>query len=202
MRNISLSILILVLYAAAVRAMDMDMGGTTVIESSGSMSYLHFTRGDILWLVAWNPVKPWVVFGACVGLFLLSVLERLVNAARIAGDFVYAQESALLSPSDSSVDNAGVKSRRGATSGEGARGFGAIVRSSSALLTFISSQFPRALMQMAHSALMFALMLAVMTFQLSFILSIAIGSGVGEMMFGRISSLAYVANMAGPTQAL
>lgn len=46
------------------------------------LPYLHFTRGDILWLAGWVPTSVGAVVGACVGLFLLALCERWIAAMR------------------------------------------------------------------------------------------------------------------------
>lgn len=62
-------------------AMDgMDMGG---MVSGGMMTpWIHFTLGDALWFKAWVPQSKGALAGACIGLFLLAVVERWFGSMR------------------------------------------------------------------------------------------------------------------------
>ena len=44
--------------------------------------YFHFTSGDLLWFLGWVPTSAGAMVGACVGLFLLGVLERWIAAVK------------------------------------------------------------------------------------------------------------------------
>ena len=44
--------------------------------------WLHFTKGDNLFFVGWVPLSSGTVVGACVGLFMLAIVERWVAAMR------------------------------------------------------------------------------------------------------------------------
>ena len=46
------------------------------------LPYLHFTLGDIVWFQGWVPQSAGAVFGVCVGLFLLAIVDRWVAACR------------------------------------------------------------------------------------------------------------------------
>jgi len=48
--------------------------------------FLHFSGGDYLWLNVWAPSSKGQIAAACIGLFLMAVLERLVAAMRIMFD--------------------------------------------------------------------------------------------------------------------
>lgn len=49
----------------------------------GNMTaYLHFTPGDMLWFMGWTPVSSGAMVGACIGLFLLAIIDRWVAACR------------------------------------------------------------------------------------------------------------------------
>lgn len=61
--------------------MDMDMGSSSGSSSSGGM-FLHFKPGDTILFQNWIPTKPGPIFGACVGLFLLAILDRWLAALR------------------------------------------------------------------------------------------------------------------------
>lgn len=51
-------------------------GGVTMIP------YVHFTPGDALFFKDWVPKSSGAVGGACVGLFVLAILQRCVTAMR------------------------------------------------------------------------------------------------------------------------
>lgn len=51
--------------------------------ASGTMRpYLHFTTGDILWFQGWVPQSAGAMIGACIGLFLLALVDRWIAACR------------------------------------------------------------------------------------------------------------------------
>ncbi|ELU41476.1 Ctr domain-containing protein [Rhizoctonia solani AG-1 IA] len=52
------------------------MGGVAMIP------YLHFTPGDALFFKEWIPKSSGAVGGACVGLFVLAILQRCISAMR------------------------------------------------------------------------------------------------------------------------
>lgn len=44
--------------------------------------YLHFTPGDAILFREWVPKEPGPFVGACIGLFLLGILDRWLAAMR------------------------------------------------------------------------------------------------------------------------
>lgn len=60
--------------------MDMPMS----LASGNMLAYLHVMPGDTLWFQGWVPGKNSTLFSACVGLFVLGLLERWVAALRAA----------------------------------------------------------------------------------------------------------------------
>ena len=62
--------------------MDMSMDGSMSLASGNMVPYLHFTSGDVLWFQGWVPKSPGAMFGACLGLFLLAIVERWIAAMR------------------------------------------------------------------------------------------------------------------------
>jgi solute carrier family 31 (copper transporter), member 1 len=44
--------------------------------------WLHFTMGDNLFFMGWVPLSSGAVAGACIGLFMLAIIERWVAAMR------------------------------------------------------------------------------------------------------------------------
>ena len=67
---------------AAHNGMDMDMDMPMQLASGNVLMYLHFTPGDILWFEGWVPKSTGAMIGACIGLFLLAMVERWVSAMR------------------------------------------------------------------------------------------------------------------------
>lgn len=57
----------------------MDMDGMT---SMAMKPYLHFTFGDALWFAAWAPQTNGAVVGACIGLVMLAMFERMLVGIR------------------------------------------------------------------------------------------------------------------------
>lgn len=63
----------------------MGGGGMDGGDSSMTMTmkpYFHFGPGDALFFKSWIPTSAAAVFGACVGLLVLAMLERLLAAGR------------------------------------------------------------------------------------------------------------------------
>lgn len=60
----------------------MDMGGMDGMGPMVMKPYLHFGSGDSLYFEAWMPLSKAAVFGACFGVFMLAVLERLLFAVK------------------------------------------------------------------------------------------------------------------------
>ncbi|KAF5373100.1 hypothetical protein D9758_001495 [Tetrapyrgos nigripes] len=69
----------------------MDMSGSSDNSTSSSSSssmmmmmvpYLHFTKGDTLLFDTVTPSSPGAIFAGCLIMFLLSILDRYVRAAR------------------------------------------------------------------------------------------------------------------------
>ena len=51
-----------------------DMGGMT--SGGMMMPWMHFSLGDSLWFSAWVPQSKGALAGACIGLFMLAIIER------------------------------------------------------------------------------------------------------------------------------
>ena len=63
--------------------MDMSMDGAMPLMSGNMLTYFHFTvGGDVLWFQGWVPLTSGSMFGACVGLFLLALVERWIAGCR------------------------------------------------------------------------------------------------------------------------
>ncbi len=69
-----------------------DHGSTSGDSDSGMMvPWLHFTPGDALLFKSWIPRKPGAIFGACIGLFMLAILDRWLSAMRRLMELWWAQ---------------------------------------------------------------------------------------------------------------
>ncbi|KAL1744461.1 copper transporter [Schizophyllum fasciatum] len=167
--------------------MDMSMDVPIQLTSGTMVPYLHFniSWGDILWFYGWVPKHAAYMFAACLGLFLLGILERWLAMLRVLCEFGWRYDISLIvnysaplttrSLPMPSLDTAGGKLPTETP------------RSTMARSRFVPSiDIPRGLLQVMQSVLGFAFMLAVMTWQVGFILSICLGLGTGEMLFGRI----------------
>ncbi|TDL18276.1 hypothetical protein BD410DRAFT_693465, partial [Rickenella mellea] len=62
--------------------MDMSMDGPMSLAAGHMMAYLHFTPGDMLWFLSWVPQSAGAMVAACIGLFLLAVVERWISVCR------------------------------------------------------------------------------------------------------------------------
>ncbi|OJT12575.1 hypothetical protein TRAPUB_10816 [Trametes pubescens] len=161
--------------------------------------WLHFTGGDNLLFATWHPSSKGAIAGACVGLALLALFERWVNAMRGAAEAYWGRRAlALMS------DNKPEPSCHSPSASAEAKGSGSVEelkiselpsqdsttrqrRARRTLPPFIlSHDVPRGALYAFQALLTYALMLAVMTFQAAFIISIIVGSGIGEVLFGRV----------------
>lgn len=66
--------------------MDMSMDGAMSLTMSSMRAYLHFTPGDTLWFLGWVPLSGGATAGACIGLFLLALVDRWLAAIRATAD--------------------------------------------------------------------------------------------------------------------
>jgi solute carrier family 31 (copper transporter), member 1 len=165
--------------------MDMTMDDAMPLASGNMLTYLHFTvGGDVLWFQGWVPEGSGPMFGACVGLFLLAMLERWIAACRGVMESYWAKRAQIAYANK--------------LNGNGAAGTKASAPPMTLQTTLLMRRLPpfifehdimRGFMHSGQAALNFAFMLVVMTFQVGFILSIVIGLGVGETLFGRYAVL-------------
>lgn len=44
--------------------------------------WLHFAGGDNLFFESWRPTSPGAIAGACIGLFILAIIDRWMAAVR------------------------------------------------------------------------------------------------------------------------
>ena len=94
LRNLLLSSLAWAMTAAAHshggdNGMDMSMDVPIELASGTMVPYIHFniSWGDILWFYGWVPKHAGPMFAACLGLFLLGILERWLAMLRVLCDF-------------------------------------------------------------------------------------------------------------------
>jgi len=162
---------------------------------------LHITPGDTILFHGWIPTKPGPIVGACIGLFLLAILERWLSALRRFMEFLWAERARALvsqriinldkpSPSlEEKGDSSPVNSIVGTRSTASQRAQIAGIRPKfDKMPPFVATHdFTRGILVVFHSAIMFALMLVVMTFNGGLIISIILGLGAGEVLFGRLA---------------
>ncbi|KAI0067877.1 hypothetical protein BV25DRAFT_1794431 [Artomyces pyxidatus] len=165
--------------------------------------YLHFTRGDNLFFKSWAPSSAGAVVGACIGLFVLALLERLVFAGRGVMEAHWRQRLMAMTrnlPRDSAeavyasgvgkdakVQEFEVDEEPVLEKDPGQRVNG---RRARMIAPFVASHdITRGVLYALQALLAYALMLAVMTFQAAYIITIILGLGIGEVMFGRFASL-------------
>ena len=181
--------------------MDMDMGSSTMTSMK---MYFHGSRTDLLWFKSWAPLSPGAFAGACIGLFVIGLLDRFICAVRGVAEVrwrratqdVYDQQS-VTSPSLSLPGPKcdGVQSTTSSTDLNGSVLFSplATLRSASTGNRLVPPfiwriDVMRGLLKAFQFAIHYVLMLAVMTFNAYFFLCIILGEGVGEVMFGRFAS--------------
>ncbi|KAG8721580.1 hypothetical protein FRC08_012023 [Ceratobasidium sp. 394] len=153
--------------------------------------YLHFTPGDALFFKEWVPRSSGAVGGACVGLFVLAILQRCISAMRGVMDQHWKHRS------DALVAARFVRLRESVTSTDKVSEGGCCTVENAMTETpaprprlppfILSHELARGGMQILQSFFGYALMLAVMTFNAAFIISILLGLGVGEVLFGRFA---------------
>ncbi|KAF8126326.1 CTR copper uptake transporter, partial [Boletus edulis] len=155
--------------------MDMPMN----LAAGNMLPYLHLTPGDTVWFIGWVPTSAGAMVGTCIGLFMLSIVERWVAVCLELAEQHWTERTSnlIIGRSDDIVSP------------------GSSTASSSLLVPekfkwglppFVPEfDITRGVLFTAQKFLQILLMLTVMTFQFAFVVSIAIGSGVGEVLFGR-----------------
>ncbi|CAG7848052.1 SubName: Full=Related to copper transporter {ECO:0000313/EMBL:CCA71823.1} [Serendipita indica DSM 11827] len=195
-----LTLPLLVLALTAQHAAAQHDHGPTSGSSDSSMvmmvPWLHFTPGDTLLFKNWIPRKPGAIFGACIGLFMLAILDRWLAAMRRLMELWWAQRARsaitrrfveLSDKSRSEEEKLGEINIRPA-SGSKRQTQPTARFSREAIPPFIlSHDLARGAFVVCQTAITYALMLTVMTFNASFILSILLGLGTGEVLFGRLA---------------
>ncbi|KAJ3874657.1 CTR copper uptake transporter [Lentinula edodes] len=162
--------------------MIMSMDGAMDLASGNMLTYLHFTiGGDILWFEGWVPQGPGAMFGACVGLFLLALVDRWIAACRAMMEVHWAKRAQIAYANKLNANGDSEKKKR--TVPPSTVGNALLLRRAPPFIP--AHDFVRGILHAGQAAFSFAFMLVVMTFQLGFIISIIVGLGVGETLFGR-----------------
>ncbi|KAG7451721.1 copper transporter, partial [Guyanagaster necrorhizus] len=159
----------------------MSSQGDTSLASGMMVAYLHFTPGDILWFQGWVPKSVGAMVGACIGLFLLALIDRWVAAMRRVMDGHWAKRAEMAYAKKHGDSSSEVEALKPSTLKSLA------IRAAPPFILW--NDVARGVLHTLQSALSFTFMLAAMTFQVGFILSIVIGMGVGETLFGRFGIL-------------
>ncbi|KAI6145642.1 CTR copper uptake transporter [Pisolithus tinctorius] len=163
----------------ADNGMNMTMDGAMTLAVGNMLPYLHFTLGDTLWFLGWVPQSSGAMLGACIGLFLLALLERWLAACKSIMELHWNKSASRML-----VDkqNASPVPHRNSAD----RVFRRLAP------PFVAAyDLPRGVIYAAQALLNYLFMLTVMTFQLGYIFSLVIGLGVGEMLFGRYALSAH-----------
>ncbi|KAJ7319324.1 CTR copper uptake transporter [Mycena albidolilacea] len=173
---------LLPLVRGQVNGMDMSMDDGMTLASGMMMPYLHFTRGDILWFAGWVPQSAGALAGACIGLFILAIVDRWLAAVRGMMEAHWREAAAA----------AAAKSKKTSCGGDDAddKGKKKLKRRLRAPPFIPAHDITRGALHALQTLLGFAFMLAVMTFQASYIITLVLGLGVGEMLFGRYAAAA------------
>lgn len=158
--------------------MVMSMDGPMDLAQGKMTPYLHFRLGDILWFLGWVPQSAGAMIGACIGLFLLALLERWLAASKGLMELHWNTRAELM-----------LVEKLNASPTLEPRVFGYRLM---APPIFLPYDIPRGVVYASHACLNYLIMLAIMTFQLGFILALIAGSGVGETLFGRFSPFAHL----------
>ncbi|KAH0834214.1 CTR copper uptake transporter [Lanmaoa asiatica] len=183
------SILVLSSFVAPTFAqsngMDMSMDVPMNLAIGNMLPYLHFTPGDTVWFPGWVPSSAGAMVGTCVGVALLAMLERWLAACLELAEWHWVERASILALEKSdSVSSLPSSSESSASSSSPSTRKSKWHR----LPPFVPEfDITRGVLFSAQAFIKVLLMLAVMTFQLAFLVSIAIGSGVGETLFGRFS---------------
>ncbi|KAH6917629.1 copper transporter [Coprinopsis sp. MPI-PUGE-AT-0042] len=161
--------------------------------------YFHSTPGDHLFLKAWVPKTPGAIAGACIGLFLLGMLDRWLSAMRHSFELHWKHRAMILSSRYSTNSQ---ELSRSSTPNEKAPATVVAEEASTSRIPslvpklrprtippfVVSHDIPRGILHAFQSAIGFLLMLATMSYRIEWIVSILIGLGLGETLFGRYGS--------------
>jgi len=175
----------------------MNMNTTSSTSSEATMTmmipWLHFAGGDNLLFKSLHPSSRGAIAGACIVLIIIAVFERWVAAMRGSLEAHWRQR-ALAMIED--YNTPGIDDKEKTTEA----GIRTISRTNSPSSSharwtqpFIAAHdIPRGAVYALQVLLGYTLMLAIMTFQAAYLISIIIGSGLGEVLFGKIGGARHV----------
>ncbi|KZO99727.1 hypothetical protein CALVIDRAFT_476931 [Calocera viscosa TUFC12733] len=178
----------------------MDGSTTMANGTMGMLLGFHATPFDQLWFAGWAPQTNGAMVGACVGLFLLAIIDRWVAAIRGLCEVWWKQRCKKSTSSDMDVEDCCTPSSTPALAYRTIPPpFPTRLSAMERLIPpFIASQdLPRGALQVAQAALGYALMLAFMQFNWGYCLAILAGLGVGEVLFGRYANHGGAHSMTG-----
>ncbi|KAG0151968.1 hypothetical protein CROQUDRAFT_129758 [Cronartium quercuum f. sp. fusiforme G11] len=162
----------------------MDMSGMKTSSSNSSMSTMatYFTASlpiSPLWFASWQPTTAGTTFAACLGLFGLAVLSKLLGVLRHQANMAWSmvQWQELTTVADTfdkapEVPNNTIQRQ---------------IRSNARHVPpwVAEHEIPRGILAGLHAGLEYFLMLAVMSFNVYFFIAIVFGIFAGEVGFGR-----------------
>ncbi|KAJ7150054.1 Ctr copper transporter family-domain-containing protein [Mycena crocata] len=174
---------------------DTSMGGMDSNSTSADgmtdmemmmKAYLHFTPGDALLFSTIAPSSAGALFGACVVLFLIAILERWLRAVGrgLEGRFrrrtTRLASYAFFNNSNSNPDSKDPSALANTPQVD--------AQNSTRRNKFIlSHELTRGALAGLETALHYLLMLVVMTFNAAYIIAVIFGVVVGEVAFGRLN---------------
>lgn len=77
---------------ASTNGMDMSTDGPMDLMNGNMLFYLHFTPGDTLWFQGWVPQSDGAMVGACIGIFMLALVDRWLAAIRSMSEVVWRKQ--------------------------------------------------------------------------------------------------------------
>jgi len=143
--------------------------------------YFHTSGGDNVLFKSWTPSSPGAIAGASIAIFVLAILERLVNGLRgqLAAYWALRTLERTVQEDTSSCH----KSERPPSS-DGSKSI-PVGRKRTVPPFILAHDLPRGIVYMLQATIAYLLMLIAMTFQVGYFVSIIAGLGVGEVLFGR-----------------
>ncbi|KAI9622933.1 hypothetical protein H4Q26_014873 [Puccinia striiformis f. sp. tritici PST-130] len=158
------------------------MGMMIMRFTPGNTFFVAGTPNVPLWFDGWQPSSTGATFGACFGLFVLTVAVKLLGAlrhqAQIAWSMSRWHDSGLVA--HNTVDK---------TDHASPTQTGSLRPTRPAVPWSAQRDVPRGILAALHVGLEYFLMLAIMTYNVYFFVAIVLGHFVGEMAFGRWSTV-------------
>lgn len=173
----------------------MDMNTTTISTTMTMTPWLHFTGGDYLIFETWQPESKGAIAGACIGLIVFCILERLIMALRRQMEIQWGSRALALilqkQRNSNDVDDRPSDKMDATEEGCSVPTTPVTGRGHLRLVPpFIPMHdITRGIFQAFQALFSYALMLAIMTFNAAYIISIILGLAIGEVLFGRIGRL-------------